>query len=417
MTLNFEVIARIFFTLTFSLFVGVRAVYAQKDCCREKAIQRFSFLKKIHNPKTISHNPNGTFALHKPYTYKDKISYPQHAYDLAITYYHINKDSAIYYYREATSNEHDPDEAAFMLHSYFLNRTNHKLDEIQTTRLNTLFANKYGHSAYKGLIFDIQKMHALDQSVRAFGLICDLDTQQNKDIRHIDSTNLIAVKKLYREHGYPTISMIGAENQKRFFILIQHADRDVAFQKKVLDEMKLLLPKAQVNKEDYAYLYDRVLTATEGVQYYGTQSGNFSIRDSAHVDERRAELNLPPISTMWNSTVSFERHTETTFAFPEIFFDINQHKINNKSADSLNVVVKWMKKNPATIIEISGFADDSGDPKENMALSHKRAKEIAHQLQLNCIQPRRLSIKAMGAISSTKDGKEQSRKVQIKIVK
>ncbi|MCF8448728.1 MAG: hypothetical protein K9G49_02555 [Taibaiella sp.] len=97
-----EPIACIIFTLSFSLFVGVGAVYSQRDCCREKAIQRFSFLKKIHNPKTISHSPNGTFVLHKPYTYKDKISYPQHAYDLAIAYYYINLDSAIYYYREAT---------------------------------------------------------------------------------------------------------------------------------------------------------------------------------------------------------------------------------------------------------------------------------------------------------------------------
>jgi len=407
--------AKIIYLFSISLLVCVTMVHAQKDCCAEKALQRFSFLKQIHRSNTISKNLDGTFVLHKPYTHKDKKSYSQHAYEHAIAYYFINRDSAIYYYNEATANEYDTEEAVFMLHSYFLTRTYHKLDEHQITRLKVLFAEKYEKSAYKDIIFDIQKMYALDQSVRQFGLICNFDVQLNKDIRQIDSINLLAVKKMISKYGYPTISMIGAANQNRLFILIQHADRDIVFQKAVLEKMRLLLPKEEVNKENYAYLFDRVMTATEGTQYYGTQFGGFPIIDSVHVNERRAEQNLPAMSTERNSAVFFDRHVDTNFVFPEIFFDINDYRINNKGLDSMNVIIKWMKKNPTTKIDILGYADETGNPTDNMALSLKRAEETANQLQMNCIQRSRLNIKAMGALVAAKSDKQKSRKVQIKL--
>lgn len=390
--------------------------HAQKDCCAEKALQRFSFLKHTYRSNTISNNLNGTFVLHRPYTHKDKESYSQNAYEHAIAYYYINRDSAIHYYNEATANEYDPEEAVFMLHSYFLKRTNHKLDEKQITRLKALFTEKYGNSAYKDIIFDIQKMYALDQSVRQFGLICNFDVQLHKDTRQIDSINLLAVKKMFSKYGYPTISMIGTANQNRLFILIQHADRDIMFQKAALEKMRLLLPKEEVNKENYAYLFDRVMTATEGTQYYGTQFRSFPIIDSEHVNERRAEQNLPAMSTERKSTVFFDRHVDTNFVFPEIFFDINDYRINNKGLDSLNVIIKWLKKNPTTKIDILGYADETGNRSDNMALSLKRAEETANQLQMNCIQRSRLNIKAMGALVAAKSDKQKSRKVQIKLV-
>lgn len=389
-------------------------VHAQKDCCGEKALQRFSFLKNIYRTNTISNNLDGTFVLHKPNTYKDKESYSEKAYEHALAYYFINRDSAIHYYNEATANEYDAEEAVFMLHSYFLKRTNHKLDEHQITRLKELFAEKYEKSAYKDIIFDIKKMYSLDQSVRQFGLICNLDVQMNKDVWQIDSINLLEVRRMFSKYGYPTISMIGVANQNCFFVLIQHADRDVAFQKAVLEKMRLLLQKKEVNKQNYAYLFDRVMTATEGTQYYGTQFGGFPIIDSGHLNERRAEHNLPPMSTVKNSTI-FDRHIDTTFVFPEIFFDINEYKINNKGLDSLNVIIKWMKKNPTAKIDILGYADETGNPEKNRALSQKRAEEIANQLQWNCIQLSRINIKAMGALITAKSDKQRSRKVQTKL--
>ena len=90
--------------------------------------------------------------------------------------------------------------------------------------------------------------------------------------------------------------------------MTQHADHDVTFQKEILEILVDLWPQKETKPSNYAYLFDRVAASWQDPakrvpQRYGTQGmcvgkglwKPIPIEDSNKVDERRAELGLPPL--------------------------------------------------------------------------------------------------------------------------
>lgn len=59
-----------------------------------------------------------------------------------------------------------------------------------------------------------------------------LDNTIDQQINEADSFNLIQVKKIVTQFGWPKISDIGKDGQNNLWLIIQHADQDVLFQKK-----------------------------------------------------------------------------------------------------------------------------------------------------------------------------------------
>ena len=59
-----------------------------------------------------------------------------------------------------------------------------------------------------------------------------------KKASDIDGDNLAWLKKILPENDFPKASQIGKNSASELFLLIVHADRDRAFQKKCLDSMK-----------------------------------------------------------------------------------------------------------------------------------------------------------------------------------
>jgi len=104
--------------------------------------------------------------------------------------------------------------------------------------------------------------------------------------------------------GWFTRSRDGKSAAEAAFIITQHADHDVAFQKSVLARLEKLLPSGDLDRSQYAYLWDRIATHEDRPQRYGSQSKGciagkielWSIEDPERVDERRARLGMPPLS-------------------------------------------------------------------------------------------------------------------------
>lgn len=106
------------------------------------------------------------------------------------------------------------------------------------------------------------------------------------------------MKKIIAEIGWPTISKVGEIGAHDAWLLVQHADHDVEFQKQCLELMKAE-KSGEVWKRDIAYLTDRILVNEKKLQMYGSQfnddDGVFTpkpIEDGEHVDERRKEMEL-----------------------------------------------------------------------------------------------------------------------------
>lgn len=118
----------------------------------------------------------------------------------------------------------------------------------------------------------------------------------------VDLENTAWLKEVVEEHGWPTTSMVGPDGEDAAWLLVQHSDADLKFQRKCLDLMTAL-PKNEIIPSNLAYLTDRVLLAEGKKQIYGTQfteeNGTFvprPLEDEANVDKLRAEVELPPLA-------------------------------------------------------------------------------------------------------------------------
>lgn len=129
--------------------------------------------------------------------------------------------------------------------------------------------------------------------------------QAQEAILKTDSLNLIQVKRIFRQYGYPGSDLVGKQSAHNFWLIIQHCDQDPAFQEEVLGAMKQEVEKGTVSGWAYAYLTDRVLVNQDKPQVYGTQmrlnrdSTSYEPKpliEPDKVDDRRGEMGLSPIA-------------------------------------------------------------------------------------------------------------------------
>lgn len=115
----------------------------------------------------------------------------------------------------------------------------------------------------------------------------------------VDKRNLARMKELVDTYGWPTRTMVGYDGNHAAWLLVQHGDRDVVFQRRCLDLMKKLVDQGEVSSGDVAYLTDRVLVNEGKLQIYATQGSMVdgrwqprSMIDPDNVDKRRTEVGL-----------------------------------------------------------------------------------------------------------------------------
>ena len=142
---------------------------------------------------------------------------------------------------------------------------------------------------------------AIDELIRRKEVT--LDNPGIKKMMEIDRQNTTWLKVIVEKHGWPGKSLVGEEGAHSAWLLVQHADHDVAFQKKCLDLLKAAVEQEEASPQDFAYLTDRVLIAEKRRQIYGTQltqEGDkfkpLPIEDEEHVDDRRKEIGLQPLA-------------------------------------------------------------------------------------------------------------------------
>jgi len=86
------------------------------------------------------------------------------------------------------------------------------------------------------------------------------------------------------------------------WLLVQHADTDLAFQRDILESLNSFRTSSDADKRRLAMLTDRVAVASGLDQVYGTQGRcsvdgwqMFAVIDEANLDRRRAELGMSSI--------------------------------------------------------------------------------------------------------------------------
>lgn len=150
----------------------------------------------------------------------------------------------------------------------------------------------------------ISTMYELDQGLR----VAYIHDRNNLSLQNLmlemDRFHTQVLQKIIELHGWLTIDKFGKRFDSQAWLLVQHADDDIGFQKYCLQLLEKALEENQTSPENYAYLYDRVALNLEEYGYkqrYGTQlsmtdDGQFIISSYEgsfeDVDKRRKEVGL-----------------------------------------------------------------------------------------------------------------------------
>ena len=156
---------------------------------------------------------------------------------------------------------------------------------------------------------ELQKMVDVDQKA--------VQKRQREGVvdMQILKTNTKRMKEIVTEYGWPTISLVGEEGSKNAWLLVQHADKYVPFQKKCLQLMLAEYKKDPENvlRAHIAFLFDRIRVNAKkpqkfGTQFYTNKKGEFTywpIRDLRNVDKRRASYGIEPLAEYLEAARSF----------------------------------------------------------------------------------------------------------------
>src|SRR5260370_14827688 len=145
---------------------------------------------------------------------------------------------------------------------------------------------------FKAIADEILEMSEAEQKMRKSG---QWDSS-------IDVENKQRMKEIVEQIGWPTRSTVGKYASESAWLLVQHADHDLAFQKMCLDLMKAQAA-GEVSPANMACLEDRVRVGEGRPQFYCTQFyadeaghvGPKSTENPDKVDGRKKAVGLPPI--------------------------------------------------------------------------------------------------------------------------
>ncbi|MFE8601756.1 DUF6624 domain-containing protein [Archangium violaceum] len=147
---------------------------------------------------------------------------------------------------------------------------------------------------------ELLRMAEEDQVARRAAVAANFkDAAASERMKAIDVKNTARMKEIVAQVGWPTKTLVGERGAKSAWLLVQHADLDVAFQRQCLPLLEKSVAAGEGSPKDLAYLTDRVLVAEGKPQRFGTQFHTVEgklvprpIEDEANVDARRAAVGL-----------------------------------------------------------------------------------------------------------------------------
>lgn len=180
-----------------------------------------------------------------------------------------------------------------------------------TESLSAAFEAEF--AAGEALVVELAAMAARDQYLRRT-FIARFSQAPSEAVRQayidanthyfdrIDGANTARLKEIMADMSWTELAAISQDAANDAFLIVSHTS-DTEFKKAVVAEIEPLVRAGQMDGEDYAMFVDDLLLNETGQQRYGT---NFECvqgewrpqptEDMEYVDERRAEMGLPPLS-------------------------------------------------------------------------------------------------------------------------
>jgi len=120
--------------------------------------------------------------------------------------------------------------------------------------------------------------------------------------KEINKKHTERMKEIINKYGWPTKSMVGSDAAHGAWLLVQHSDYDVDFQKKAVELVTKASDKGEADKKILGYLIDRVRVNSGkpqlfGTQFYKDQGGKYGpkpIEDPENLEARRKDYQMEP---------------------------------------------------------------------------------------------------------------------------
>lgn len=96
-----------------------------------------------------------------------------------------------------------------------------------------------------------------------------LSNGYNAEMEAVHISNASRLKKIIDLIGWPTQSKVGAEASNAAWLIVQHSIGDAVFMRKSYAMMMMV--RNDINRQNIAYLYDRICYLEGRPQRYGTQ--------------------------------------------------------------------------------------------------------------------------------------------------
>lgn len=156
---------------------------------------------------------------------------------------------------------------------------------------NELTNFKRNKEQFPGIRDELLRMREEDQQ-----MIEEAEKMEERKWGENHTKHLVRIKEIVNQIGWPTISKVGEDGSYSAWLIVQHADEDIEFQKSCLALMQSE-KDGEVLKENIAHLIDRIRVNNNEPTLYGTQSLNgelLPIYDIKNLAKRRESMGLSP---------------------------------------------------------------------------------------------------------------------------
>jgi len=158
---------------------------------------------------------------------------------------------------------------------------------------------------------ELLAMVTRDQAMQMDPKLNPMDAGRDARIKATYRANNQRLGGIFKQFGWPGVSLVGKDGSNAVWLLVQHADEDKPLQRQALKLLEEAVRKGEATKPNLAYLTDRVRINAGQKQVYGTQLDwpdadhprPKPTEDPANLNKRRAAMGLPSIEEYLKSSL------------------------------------------------------------------------------------------------------------------
>lgn len=178
---------------------------------------------------------------------------------------------------------------------------------------------KNGEGTDAALRDQLLKMRDEDQAARGIshGKNSGVAPGMVKQLAATDTRLTTELKQVVAQKGWPTIALVGIEASNGAMLILTHS-QDHAWQRQLLPQLQEMADAGKIDASPLALVVDKELVGEGKLQRYGSQfmfiggkMSMYAVEDPAHLDDRRAEALLPPMS-VYRQMMSQMYHLEVS---------------------------------------------------------------------------------------------------------